>query len=209
MTGNKKWFSSLTPLSHKEYMTFEGDKKGKVLGTGIIKVNDCFTLNDVALVDRLRYTMLSISQLCDTDLSVLFRKSDSHILDSSGKRVYGISRIRNVFQADLSSAQSSLRCLISQPSSELWKWHRRLGHLSFDFLCRLNGLGLFRGLPLLKFESDLVYAPCHHGKMIAASHSPVNTVMTEHLGQLLHMSTIGPSWVRSMGGKWYVLVNIV
>jgi hypothetical protein len=53
-------------------MTFGGDKKGKVLGTGIIKVNDCFTLNDVALVDRLRYNMLSISQLCDTDLSVLF-----------------------------------------------------------------------------------------------------------------------------------------
>jgi hypothetical protein len=28
---------------------------------------------------------------------------------------------------------------------------------------------------LLKFESDLIFAPCHHGKMIAASHSLVNT----------------------------------
>jgi hypothetical protein len=54
MTGNKKWFSSLTPLSYKEYVTFGDDKKGKVLGIGVIKVNDCFTLNDVALVDRLR-----------------------------------------------------------------------------------------------------------------------------------------------------------
>jgi hypothetical protein len=61
MTGNKKWFSSLTPLSHKEYMTFGDDKKGKVLGTDTIKVNDRFTLNDVAHVDRLRYTLLSIS----------------------------------------------------------------------------------------------------------------------------------------------------
>jgi hypothetical protein len=87
MTGNKKWFSSLTPLSHKEYVTFGDDKKGKVLGTGAIKVNDCFTLNDLTLVDRLRYNLLSISQLCDADLSVLFRKSDSHVLDSSGKRV--------------------------------------------------------------------------------------------------------------------------
>jgi hypothetical protein len=78
MTGNKKWFSSLIPLSHKEYVTFGDDKKGKVLGTGVIKVNDCFTLNDVALVDRLRYNLLSVSQLCDADLSVLFRKSDSH-----------------------------------------------------------------------------------------------------------------------------------
>jgi hypothetical protein len=84
----------------------------------------------------------------------------------------------------------------------------RLGHLSFNLLCRLSGLGLLRGLPLLKFESDLVCAPCHHGKMIAASHSSVNTVMTEHPRQLLRMDTVSPSQVRSMGGKWYVLVII-
>jgi hypothetical protein len=119
MIRNMKWFSSLTPLSHKEYVTFRDDKKDKVLGTDVIKVNDCFTLNDIALVDRLRYNLLSVSQLCDADLSVLFRKSDFHFLDSSGKHVCGISRIGNVFQADFSSAQSSLRCLISQSSSEL------------------------------------------------------------------------------------------
>jgi hypothetical protein len=73
MTENKKWFSSLIPLSHKEYATFGDDKKGKVLGIGIIKVNDCFTLNDVALVDRLRYNLLSLSRLYDANLSVLFR----------------------------------------------------------------------------------------------------------------------------------------
>jgi hypothetical protein len=72
MTGTKKWFSILTSLSHKEYVTFEDDKKGKVLRTGVIKVNDCFTLNDVTLVDMLRYNLLSVSQLCDDDFSVLF-----------------------------------------------------------------------------------------------------------------------------------------
>jgi hypothetical protein len=72
MTENKKWFSSLTLLSHKEYVTFRDDKKGKVLETGVIKVNDCFTLNNVTLVDRLRYNLLSVSQLCDADLSVFF-----------------------------------------------------------------------------------------------------------------------------------------
>jgi hypothetical protein len=95
-------------------VTFEDDKKGKVIGTDVIKVNDCFTLNDVALVDRLRYNMFSISQLCDADLSVFFHKSDSYVLDSSCKHVCGISHIGNVFQADFSSAQSSLRYLISQ-----------------------------------------------------------------------------------------------
>jgi hypothetical protein len=100
MTINKKWFSSLTPILHKEYVTFGDDKKGKVLGTGIINVNDHFTLNDIALVGKLRYNLLSVSQLVDADLEVLFYKSDSHALDSSGKRVYSISHIGKVFQAD-------------------------------------------------------------------------------------------------------------
>jgi transposase InsO family protein len=63
-------------------------------------------------------------------------------------------------------------------------------------------------LTLLKFESDLVCAPYRLGKMIAASHSPVNIVMTEHPGQLLHMDTVGPSRVSYMGGKWYVLIIV-
>jgi hypothetical protein len=61
---------------------------------------------------------------------------------------------------------------------------------------------------LLKFESDLVCALYHHDKMIIAFHSPVNTVTTEHLEQLLYMDTVGPSRVHSMGDKWYVLIIV-
>jgi hypothetical protein len=61
---------------------------------------------------------------------------------------------------------------------------------------------------LLKFESNLICAPCSHHKMIATFHSPVNTMMTEQSGQLLHMDTVDPSRACSMGGKWYVLIII-
>jgi transposase InsO family protein len=44
--------------------------------------------------------------------------------------------------------------------------------------------------------------------MIAAFHSLVNTVMTYQPGQLLHMDSVDPSRVHSMGGKWYVLVIV-
>jgi hypothetical protein len=111
MTRNKKWFSRLIPLSHKEYVTFVDDKKGKVYGTGVIKVNDYSTLNDIALVNKLRYNLLSISELVDANLDVLFHKSNSHVC--------GISCIGKVFQADFSLAQSSVKCLILQSSSEL------------------------------------------------------------------------------------------
>jgi hypothetical protein len=78
-------------------VTFGDDKIGKVLGTSIIMVNDHFTLNDVALVDKLRYNLLFVSQLVDADLDVLFHKSDYRVLDSSDNLVCGISCIGKVF----------------------------------------------------------------------------------------------------------------
>jgi transposase InsO family protein len=44
--------------------------------------------------------------------------------------------------------------------------------------------------------------------MIAASHSLVNTMMTECPKQLLNMNIVCSSRIRSMGGKWYVLVIV-
>jgi hypothetical protein len=98
--------------------------------------------------------------------------------------------------------------LVAGVSAELWKWHRRLGHLSFDLLSRLSGLGLVRGLPKLKYQKDLVCAPCRHGKMVAASHSPLTSVMTKTPCELFHMDLVGLARVCSVGGKWYVLVIV-
>jgi hypothetical protein len=86
----KKWFYIPTLFSHKKYVTFEGDKKGMMLGTGVIKVNNNFTLKDVALVDKLGYNLISVSQLIHADLDVLFHKSDSKVLDSRGDLVCSI-----------------------------------------------------------------------------------------------------------------------
>jgi hypothetical protein len=80
-------------------------------------------------------------------------------------------------------------------SSELWKWHRKLGHLSFDLLSRLGTLNLVRGLPRLRLEKELVCAPCRHAKMVASSHLPLTGVMTELPCEQLHMDLVGPARV--------------
>jgi transposase InsO family protein len=54
----------------------------------------------------------------------------------------------------------------------------------------------------------LVCAPCRHGKMVATPHPPLTDVMTERPTELLHMDLVGPARVRSVGGKWYVLVVV-
>jgi hypothetical protein len=44
--------------------------------------------------------------------------------------------------------------------------------------------------------------------MVAPSHPPLTDLMTERPCKLLHMDLVGPSRVRSLGGKWYVLVVV-
>ena len=208
MTGDHRWFSSLTPVMNKEYITFGDNRKGKIVSEGAIKVSENFLLKRVALVESLGFNLLFVSQLLDDGFEVCFKKGSSRILDSRGDLVCMIIPEGKVFRVDFSKSFGPSWCLVAGTSSKLWRWHRRLGHLSFDLLSRLSALDLIRGLPKLKFEKDLVCAPCRHGKMVAASHTPVNQVMTGHPGELLHMDTVGPARVCSVGGKWYTLVIV-
>ncbi|WVZ76282.1 hypothetical protein U9M48_024269 [Paspalum notatum var. saurae] len=192
MTGHRKWFSGLIPVSTKEYITFGNNGQGKVLGVGFVWLPANLSLREVAFVRNLGFNLVSVSQLLDEGFEVHFKKGACRVLDAEETLV---------FRVDLTSVSGPARCLVASPSADIWKWHRRLGHLSFDLASR----GLIRGLPKLKAEKDLVCHPCRHGKMVAASHTPVSQVMTSNPGELLHMDTVGPGRVASVSGKWYVL----
>jgi hypothetical protein len=47
-----------------------------------------------------------------------------------------------VFRVDFSQPSGVERCFLAGSLSELWKWHWKLGHLSFDLLSRLSKLNL-------------------------------------------------------------------
>jgi hypothetical protein len=123
-----------------------------VLSEGEIKVSDKITLRRVALVQSLGYNLLPVSQLLDEGFEVLFRPGGSRISDSRGDLVYMVLPEGQVFRADFSQSSGVERCFLAGSSSELWKWHRKLCHLSFDLLPRLSKLVLVRGLPRLRLE---------------------------------------------------------
>jgi hypothetical protein len=192
----------------KEYITFWDNGKGTMLSVGTVKVSESMTPRCVSLVKSLGYNLLSISQLLDEGFEVCFKMGCSRVLDSRGDLVCTIVHEAQIFRADFSQCVGSSRCLVAGVTAELWKWHNRLGHLSFDLLSRLRGLGLVWELPKLKYQMDLVCAPCRHGKMVAASHPPLTSVMTERPCELFHMDLVVPTRVCSAGGKWYVLVIV-
>jgi len=208
MTGDAKWFTSLTHASGDETITFGDASCGHVIGTGVIKVNDHFSLKNVALVTKLKYNLLSVSQLCDEGLEVRFGKKKCQVVDDSLSLVFEISRCGRIFCADFSASSGPARCLVASSSRDLVFWHRRLGHVGYEHLSRFSRLNLARGLPKLRFDKDLVCSPCQHGKMKASSQPPLTTVMTDAPGQLLHMDTVGPARVQSYTSKWYILVIV-
>jgi hypothetical protein len=50
MTGDQRYFSSLTPMVSKECITFGDNGKSRVLSVGTVKVSESVTLRRVALV---------------------------------------------------------------------------------------------------------------------------------------------------------------
>jgi hypothetical protein len=152
MTGDMGWFSSLVPMGTKKDITFGDNGRGRVLSEGEIKVSDKITLRHVALVQSLGYNFLSVSKLLDEGFEVLFRPGGSQILDSRGDLVCMVIPEAHVFLTDFSQSSGVECCFLDGSSSELWKWHRKLCHLSFNLLSRLSKLNLVRGLPQLRFE---------------------------------------------------------
>nr|CAD40308.2 OSJNBb0013O03.3 [Oryza sativa Japonica Group] len=151
----------------------------------------------------------STSAVLITDFEVHFKKTGSKVFDSCGDSVLNISCYERVFKADFENpVLPVITCLVSKFDKDVMFWHRRFGHVGFDHLTRLSGLDLVRGLHKLKKDLDLVCTPRHHAKMVASSHAPIVSVMTDAPGQLLHMEIVGPVRVQSVGGKWYVLVIV-
>jgi hypothetical protein len=69
---------------------------------------------------------------------VLFRPGGFWILDSRGDLVCMVVPEGQVFRADSSQSSGMERCFLVGSSSELWKWHRKFGHMSFDLFSRLS-----------------------------------------------------------------------
>ena len=74
MTGQRRWFSSLTPTSGKDYITFGDKGQGKVVGVGSVPVSEKFSLKEVAFVRNLGFNLLSVSQLLDDGCECVLRR---------------------------------------------------------------------------------------------------------------------------------------
>ena len=72
MTWNINNFATLLRSSEGGTVIFGDDSKGKIIGICNIKIGSSHLIENIALIDSLKYNLLSISQLCDKGLRVFF-----------------------------------------------------------------------------------------------------------------------------------------
>ncbi|GJS39498.1 retrovirus-related pol polyprotein from transposon TNT 1-94 [Tanacetum coccineum] len=104
---------------------------------------------------------------------------------------------------------SSPICLLSKaPKTKSLLWHRRLSHLSFNYIISLAKHGLVRGLLKLKYQKDHLCSACALGKSKKHSHKPKAEDFIQEKLYLLHMDLYGPMRIHSINGRKYILVIV-
>ena len=147
--------------------------------------------------------LISIGQLCDDALKVIFTKIECQAIDENGNTVlYGVHSGNNCYMW-----KSSNTCL-SAAGSELELWHKQLGHMNVQSLVKIIRAGVVRGVPKLSDKLDAVCEACNKGKHINVNHKKIPDIGSKDVLDLIHMDLMGPVQVESVNGKRYVFVLV-
>eukprot|EP00256_Glycine_max_P063245 XP_014633004.1 uncharacterized protein LOC106799314 [Glycine max] len=152
MTGHKDWLCEIDETV-KRNIKF-GDGKS-VMAKGIGKVairrvdGSKVTISDVLYVPNMESNLLSLRQLLEKGFSMHMEGEHMEVVDSNGKYVLKVVVSKNrTFKVGVSTIKQ--KCLTAQSNDSVWKWHRRLGHLNFNNLNKLQKKNMVVGLPSIE-----------------------------------------------------------
>ncbi|XP_070020896.1 uncharacterized protein [Nicotiana sylvestris] len=104
-------------------------------------------------VNGLKYSLLSVSQICDKGNKVEFLSKICTVTNQvTGEVVLVAKRYKNIYVADFESLQSGDLSCLKAVDDDAELWYRRLGHTCFSLLNKLIQKDLVHGLPMSKFK---------------------------------------------------------
>ena len=188
LSKKSKWFLDSGCSKHMTYdaselenyrpvkgfnVSFGSGVKGRAVGMGDLVIGKT-VITQVYHVTHLEYKLLSISQICDLGMSVLFEAKTASVRNKMGETVIRGKRVNLTYVIDWESAKSEV-CLTAQKDQENWIWHKKLCHLNFKYINRLVAKGLVRGLPAKAYKKDGICGACQMGKQIKATFKSIQS----------------------------------
>ncbi|KAK9075327.1 hypothetical protein SSX86_003650 [Deinandra increscens subsp. villosa] len=159
-------------------VSFAGGVGGRISKKGVVRSGN-LSFSDVHYVEELSHSLLSVSQICDKDYSVMFNRKECIILKPGVKIpeecvLMRTPRRSNSYLLNMGNPPTSEEaCLISKQNENLaMLWHRRLGHANMKNLTKLAKGEHVRKLPIKDFSTVEKCVACAKGKQHKLPHRP-------------------------------------
>ena len=173
-------------------------------------MSNTLTLDTVLVVPSNEYNLLSVSQITSTlACTVTFWPSFCVFQDILTQKILGCGVRRGKLyylelpeNGGLKISQANQTSSKDKARTTIWLWHRRLGHLSFGYLKKLQPQ-LFSGLNDREFHCDT----CELAKSHRISYSPSLNKSSEPF-EVIHSDVWGPAKVPSISGARYFVTFI-
>lgn len=183
--SDEPWYfdSGCQHVSMKRWVSGQG--YGVIQGKGTTCISEVPRLVNVYFVTGVKANLISVSQLCDDGLTVVFSAIDCHDINLYGVTVLqGIRSGNNCYMWEKKD-----KCLSAQGNVDLW--HQRLGHMNFRNMKNLVHKDIVRGVPKLKIGDKMVCGACNEGKQVKIQHMKVPDVQTTTPLNLVHIDLMG------------------
>ena len=161
------------------------------------------------LVEKISYSLLSVSQICATGMKVTFYPDTVYCQRlTDDKQVFKGYRADKLYLVDFQDQEAAIPCCLTVKTEVGWLWHRRLGHVGMRNLKKLSKENHVLGINEVSFDKDKPCSACQAGKQHGVPHPPKNIMTMTEPFDLIHIDLFGPTTYESIGGNNYGFVIV-
>ena len=198
--------------SDKTYLHLADKTSTSIAGVGKVKTvfnngSDIKTVNleNTLHVPELRTSLLSVGKFADKDWRIIFEKTGASIENELGEVVLRANRECGGLYYICESPEIAGVVTDTKGSTtaktQLNDWHRRLGHINFQFIKKLSSKNLI-DLKIAPSEKLDPCSVCLKGKFSRLPFKSVSEKSSDLL-DIVHTDLCGPMRVSSMSGTLY------
>jgi hypothetical protein len=146
----------------------------------------------------MKHNLLSLSQMCDRGHKVTFDSQKCEIRKKgSGKLIATDARTSSNIYV-LSEIGNEKCCLGKE--DEIWIWHKRMGHIHFDNLTKVNKIEAVREMLQITKPTNTFCKHCHLGKQTKTRFKSKEYSTTRPL-EIVHIDLVGPTTTKGLKGE--------